>query len=234
VSPHRQSAQDRTVTTKPLLPQTFWFRIAANCPRVEDFPRLDNPWALLDLPASCALPELAQLDGRKSWAEVRVGWNARGLGIAIRADGVADLQLQPDRPEGFANAHLWVDTRDSRNVSRATRFCTRFGAHLSVRGAKKQLTVEVGRRPIARATAEPPVFPDGLINSRSELSRAKWMLELFLPAQVLHGFDPETNRRLGFAYQIADHVREDQFLGVGRDFPLGENPSLWSTLELRD
>jgi hypothetical protein len=27
---------------------------------------------------------------------------------------------------------------------------------------------------------------------------------------------------------------EDQFLGVGREFPVGEDPSLWSTLELRD
>ena len=51
---------------------------------------------------------------------------------------------------------------------------------------------------------------------------------------ALNGFDPDTNRRLGFAYQIADHVHDDQFLGVGREFPLGENPSLWSTLELRD
>jgi hypothetical protein len=37
---------------------------------------------------------------------------------------------------------------------------------------------------------------------------------------------------LGFAYQVSDAQREDQFLGVGRDFPLGENPGLWATLEL--
>jgi len=222
------------MTTKPLLPQTFWFRIAASCPRVEEIPRLDDRWRLLDLPTSCALPELTQLDGRTSWAEVRVGWNARGLGIAVLAEGVSDLQLAPDRPEGFADVHFWVDTRDSRNVSRATRFCHRFVARISVRGGKKQLAVEVAQRPIARAAAESPICPADLIVNRSDLSRAGWMLELFLPAQALHGFDPETNRRLGFAYQISDHVREDQFLGVGRDFPLGENPSLWSTLELRD
>ncbi len=54
-----------------------------------------------------------------------------------------------------------------------------------------------------------------------------------MPAAALHGFDPETNSRLGFAYQVSDHEREDQFLGVGRDFPIGENPSLWATLELK-
>jgi hypothetical protein len=223
------------MTAKALLPQTFWFRIAASCPRVNEIPLSDNPWRLLDLPASCALPELTQLDGRTAWADVRVGWNPQGLGIAVVADGVSDLQLAPDRPEGFADVHFWVDTRDSRNVSRATRFCHRFVARLSVGGGRKpQLAVEVAQRPIARAAAESPVCSPDFILNRSELSRAGWMLELFLPSRALHGFDPETNRRLGFAYQISDHVREDQFLGVGRDFPLGENPSLWSTLELRD
>jgi hypothetical protein len=74
----------------------------------------------------------------------------------------------------------------------------------------------------------------GQIEARADLNRAGWTLEVFLPASVLNGFDPETNRRLGFAYQVSDHLREDQFLAVGRDFPIGENPSLWSTIELKD
>jgi hypothetical protein len=75
-----------------------------------------------------------------------------------------------------------------------------------------------------------------LLQARAERLKTGWRLELFLPAAVLHGFDPETNRRLGFAYQVSDPdpERQDQFLGVGREFPVGENPSLWSTLELRD
>ena len=86
---------------------------------------------------------------------------------------------------------------------------------------------------IARAVADAPISPPDVLSTRAELTRAGWLLELFLPARALHGFDPETNRRLGFAYQVSDHEREDQFLGVGRDFPLGENPSLWATLELQ-
>ena len=58
-------------------------------------------------------------------------------------------------------------------------------------------------------------------------------MEMFLPAEALHGFDPETNRRLGFAYLVTDPDREDQYLTVGREFPIGEDPSLWATLELR-
>jgi hypothetical protein len=215
-----------------LLPQAFWFRLAAACPRVDGIPRPSGRGGLLDLPASCLLTDLSSLDGRSSWASVRVGWNPGGLGIAVLA-ALAPGNSPADRPEGFANVNLWIDTRDTRNVSRATRFCHRFAAHLTLSRDRKGLSVQVDQRPIARAVADAPMGDHSLITSRTELTRSGWMLEMFLPAAVLNGFDPETNRRLGFAYQVSDHLREDQFLGVGRDFPLGENPSLWATLELK-
>jgi hypothetical protein len=218
--------------TNTLLPQAFWFRMAVRCPKVEELPRPPGAKRLLDLPASCALPAGSRLEAREPWAEVRAAWNARGLGIAVLAEGVDDAQWAADRPEGFADVQLWVDTRDTRDVSRATRFCHRFVAQLRVRESGRTLDVQVAQRPIARAVADPPMSRPGLIESRTALSRSGWMLELFLPAQVLHGFDPDTNRRFGFTYQVADHTRDDQFLGVGRDFPIGENPSLWATLEL--
>ena len=57
-------------------------------------------------------------------------------------------------------------------------------------------------------------------------------MEAFLPAAVLHGFDPETNRRLGFCYRLRDREMGDQFLAPGAEFPYWEDPSLWSVLEL--
>jgi hypothetical protein len=219
---------------KLLLPQAFWFRLSASCPHVEGIPRRGSREGLLDLPAACVLPDLSTLDGRTSWASVRVGWNAEGLGVTILADSSrAKASANPDRPEGFADVNLWIDTRDTRNVSRATRFCHRFAAHLTLARDRKNLNVDLSQRPIARAVADAPICPSDQLSSRTELTRSGWMLEVFLPARVLNGFDPETNRRLGFAYQVSDHEREDQFLGVGREFPLGENPSLWATLELQ-
>jgi hypothetical protein len=154
--------------------------------------------------------------------------------VAIVADvAVSKAALNPDRPEGFADVNLWIDTRDTRNVSRATRFCHRFAARLTVSRDRKGLKVDLNQRPIARAVADAPICPPDRLQSRAELTRAGWQLDLFLPAASLQGFDPDTNRRLGFAYQVSDHEREDQFLGVGREFPLGENPSLWATLELK-
>ncbi len=138
------------------------------------------------------------------------------------------------RPEGFAVAQFWVDTRDTRNVSRATKFCHRFEVRLDRGDSRGRLQAQRDSASDPRAVAEAPLGRFDDIPVRVELSRTSWILELFLSNDVLNGFDPDTNRRLGFAYQIADFHREDQFLGVGRDFPIGENPSLWATLELRD
>jgi hypothetical protein len=218
---------------KPLLPQAFWFRLAASCPRVDSLPRQSARGGLLDLPAECALPDLSSLDGRTSWAAVRVGWNPQGLGIAILADSRDGKASSPDHPEGFAEVNVWIDTRDTRNVSRATRFCHRFTARLRLSRDRKKLIVEVSQRAIARAVGDAPIGSPDLLSARAELTRSGWLLELFLPAGALNGFDPDTNRRLGFAYQVSDHERDDQFLGVGRDFPIGENPSLRATLELK-
>ena len=221
------------MSTAPLLPQSFWFRLSVPCRRVDSVPKSAGK-RLLDMPDECRLPQTPLLDGLKPWADVRVAWNAKGLAIEVEAEGKLDAVWSDDRPEAFCGMHVWVDTRDTRDVSRATRFCHRFDARV-VRGKTQDaVQVSVQQKPIARAVADAPISHGDAILAKVERLKTKWRLELFLPAECLHGYDPETNRRLGFAYQVSDADRESQYLGVGREFPLGENPSLWSTLELRD
>ena len=72
-------------------------------------------------------------------------------------------QLDAGRPEGFAEVHFWIDTRDTRDVSRATRFCHHFVVKLTRRGLRGKLTAEVFQRPIARAVADAPIYRGELI-----------------------------------------------------------------------
>ncbi len=218
----------------PLLPQAFWFRLSIPCRRIEGLPRTGPRGRLLDLPESCALPDLTQLEGGRSWAEVRVAWNPAGLAVAIEATGKSGPMVFEEGPTPSNGAQIWVDTRDTRGIHRASRFCHRFTAKLSPGGSRTALEVELEQRPIARAVADAPTCSIETLSARAERISGGWRLELFFPSEALHGFDPETNRRLGFAYQVSDPDREDQFLGVGREFPIGEDPSLWSTLELRE
>lgn len=217
--------------TTPLLPQSFWFRLSATCRRVDGVPRPSSK-RLLDLPDSCRLPQTSYLDSKAPWAEVRVAWNPLGLAVSVKAESsLADLAAD-DQPEGVHAVQVWVDTRDTRDVSRATRYCHRFEARLVPGSGKTTLGVKVQQRPIARAVADAPLCRPEAIASRAERLKSGWRLELFLPSEVLNGFDPETNSRLGFAYQVTDPDLPHEFLSAGREFPVGENPSLWSTLEL--
>ena len=59
-------------------------------------------------------------------------------------------QLAERRPEGFAVAQFWIDTRDTRNVSRATKFCHRFVIRLDRSGTRGRMEAEVAQRPIAQ------------------------------------------------------------------------------------
>ncbi|WP_169974923.1 DOMON domain-containing protein [Tautonia rosea] len=220
-----------STSTAPLIPQAFYFRVALPCPKVEGIPRSGKA-RLLDLDRSCLLPELGAIDGRASWAEVRVAWNVEGLGISVEVTGkFGPLTHVPERPEDSDGVQLWIDTRDTRDIHRASRHCHRF--HLGVvPGKGKGLEVEVRQLRIPRATVDAPLADLKPVRSTAQRIRSGYRLDVFLPGSVLNGFDAETNRRLGFSYRVTDPDRGDQFLTVGREFPVGEDPSLWATLEL--
>ena len=59
-----------------------------------------------------------------------------------------------------------------------------------------------------------------------------YLLEAWIGAEALSGFEPESNPRLGFYYCLRDAELGEQFLAVGREFPFAHDPSLWATLEL--
>ena len=215
-----------------LLPPPFWFRVAHSCRRVEAIPRPSG--RLLDLTDAHELVDLAGLGGSASWARVRTAWNDRGIGLTCEVTGkVGEISPEPGRPAGADGIQVWIDTRDTRTVHRATRFCHRFVAMLS-RGSGRSLAVEVSQKPIARAVADAPLTLAAHAEARAERISTGWRLELFLPVAALVGFDPTENRRLGLAFQVTDPDRGDIFSGVGREFPVGEDPSLWSTLILSD
>lgn len=216
-----------------LLPPPFWFRWSLRCPRVDLRPRPAG--RLIELPDSGRLPIPSELDGTAPWWEVRMGWSPLGLAVGLDVrSGRRPAPVNPDHPELADGLQLWIDTRDTRDVHRATRYCHRFQAAVAPDRGSKGLKVILEQRKINRAIGDAPLARPGAVQGRAGLARGGWWLDLFLPAEALNGFDPETNPRLGMLYALTDPERGDRFLTVGRDFPIGEDPSLWATLELRD
>ena len=296
-----------------LLPTAFYFRFSFPVRYQADMPaersRSSGAFQLLALSDDYLLPSVASLDGRTDFAQVRAGWNERGLGVTLTVDGKhRPPQVERDRLELSDALHLWIDTRDARSIHRATRFCHHFYFLPALqwpsqgRARSRQATpVRAGQLRINRAREDAPhCLPSDLVAFASELIEASsvsggasdqretpatvarrtkksnepggrarrrrlsavrssdppslmvrrssgvttddsalglprlrgYLLEAFIPARVLTGFDPQENPRLGFYYHVHDAELGDQFLTVGREFPFAEDPSLWSTLEL--
>lgn len=184
------------------------------------------------LAARHVLPDLGELDDVRSFAEIRVGWNADGLAIAAHVAGKSHpLSVKSDAPTESDGLQIWIDTRNTQSIHRASRFCHHFCLLPGGAGSKGDQPMAVAL-PIARSRDEMPLPDPSQISVAVQHSKTEYQLEAWLPAHVLHGFDPEANPLLGFYYYLRDAELGEQFLTVGRDFPFAHDPSLWSTLEL--
>jgi len=214
-----------------LLPHRFLFRVAHPCRHVKGVPHEDGD-RLLDLPESCRLENFAAMDGKRNFADVRLAWNELGLAVQAEVRGKEQApQGHEARPRGSDGVTLWVDTRDARTSHRATRYCHQF--HLLPTGGGPDNDEPVfGQSKINRALQDAPLCPPGSVPFRCEPVKRGYLVEAFLPAAVLNGFDPEQNPRLGVYYAVRDAELGEQVLSVGPEFPYWEDPSLWAVLEL--
>ena len=219
--------------TTSLIPQPFWFRPAFRAPRLAGIPIKNSVGRLLNLDDTCLLPSLGNLNGQANWSRIWVAWNPKGLAIAAEVTGKPGRVQDAHNSLSFDGINIWVDTRDTRDIHRASRYCHKLSVILSPKPKGDGLDVTTEPQKIARAAADAPLPEADSYLARAAWIRQGWLLEVFLPAETLQGFDPETNRRLGFNVQVCDLERGDEFLtGLGREFPQGEDPSLWATLEL--
>jgi hypothetical protein len=213
----------------PLVPHRFLFRVAHPCVHVADMP-LDDGDDMLDLPENCRIDNYPDMDERRNFADVRLAWNERGLGVQVTVRG-KDHEPEADvsRPRVSDGLTLWIDTRDARASHRASRYCHQF--HFLPVGGGDGDEPAVVQSKINRATEDAPHNAEAVLLNRGRVAGG-YRLEAFLPATVLNGFDPEQHPRLGIFYAVRDRELGEQTLSVGSDFPIADDPSLWEVLEL--
>ena len=213
--------------SSPLLPPCFLFRYSFPIRFEKALPRSGKK--LLGLPENCALPDLSGLEGAKPFGELRIAWNRAGLGINVEVRGKKQLpQGNLRSPTTSDGLQVWIDTRNTQNIHRASRFCHHL-CLLPVGGDRGPAIVPLA---IARAREEVSLPDPDDFRIQAEVSRGGYLLEAWLPAGTLHGFDADASPRLGFSYLLTDSELGEQYLSVGNDFPISHDPSLWATLEL--
>src|SRR5205823_4254648 len=184
-----------------LIPNRFLFRVAYPCRHVAKVPKEDDD-RLLDLPEACRVDNFAAMDERRNFADVRLAWNEYGLAVQAEVRG-KDRPPQGDsaKPRASDGLTLWIDTRDSRTSHRASRHCHQFH-FLPTGGGPDHDEPAFVQSKIHRALQDAPLCHPREVAFRSRHTRHGYLVEAFLPAAVLHGFDPEQNPRLGFYYAV--------------------------------
>jgi hypothetical protein len=214
--------------TERLIDPTFLFRFTLPCRYVKETWTAEG----ITLNESYALPVLQTLDGAPPLADVRAGWNENGLYFTAQVEGKRQHPWCRDGAIDESDGlHIWIDTRDTQNIHRASRFCHRLAFIPSGGGSRRQDPV-AGQLVIQRAREQCKPIPPRKLGVRSENRVGGYYLQVFIPGEVLTGFDPVEYPRLGFMYAIVDRERGTQTLSVSTELPYDDDPSLWVSLEL--
>jgi len=178
------------------------------------------------------LPSFGELEARRCFATLRMGWNEQGIGFDLHVAGKAQPPwCRATRVEDSDGLSLWIDTRDSHQVHRANRFCHHF-IFLPAGGGNRMDQPVAVMLPINRARDLPkPVEPKQLL-VKGACGAEGYSLQGFVPSSALTGYDAAEHPKLGFCYAVIDRELGWQTFSIGPEFPIGEDPSLWGTLEL--
>lgn len=216
-----------------LLPRKFLFRFRFPCRRVE------KPWSSkgCDLDESYRLPDLSALESPTGTAptvplDLRMGWNEKGLVFSLEVRGKKQRpwcrSMHPEESDGL---QICLDTRDLKDVHRATRFCHRL-VFLPLLNTVAKNQPDAIWLPIHRAKGHPNPIELERIKLTSRLTAEGYRLDIFLPGGILTGFDPQEHPTLGFHFVLVDRELGNRYFLVEPPFPHDQDPSLWGTLEL--
>lgn len=219
-----------------VVPHPFLFRFAIPIRRLEGIPKRGK--RLLDLSSDFQLADLSELQGVRPTGEVRMAWNDEGLGVSLLVRGKRqEPECHSRHPAAADGLQLWLDTRNTQTIHKASRYCHHFCFLPSGGGADGESPLGV-QLPIAQAREATPLASKESLSVNAELLSDGYRLEAWLRRDQLQGFDPSADReagsptRLGFFFAIRDCELGDQTLSVDASFPFASDPSLWSTLEL--
>jgi hypothetical protein len=163
---------------------------------------------------------------------VRAGWNELGLLLNVHVAGKRNsVWCRDNKPEDSDGLQLFIDTRDTHNIHRASRFCHRF--LFMPAGTGRQYSEPLADQLLvdrARENAS-PVRP-GQLRVQAKIVPGGYSMSIMIPAPALTGLNPQDNPRLGFTYWLIDRELGEQSFSCGSEFPFASDPSLWGTLQL--
>ncbi len=218
-----------SATEEQLIPPTMLYRFEVPCHTVD---ATWNASSGITLGDACRLPTFGVLDGRQPFADVRMAWSADGLFLTVDVTGkqqsVWCRETQLVESDGV---QVWIDTRNTHNVHRASRFCHWFLFLPTGGGSRRDAAIGTMLK-INRSKDDPRTMNQVSPKVVSKIKHGGYSLGAHIPARALDGWDTAEHRKLGFNLAVVDRELGWQTLAIGPEFPISEDPALWQTLEL--
>ncbi len=201
--------------------------------RLEKPPKIDG--TLRGWKQRYQLPRLHDIDadaGDGQLATVYAGWHPTGLYIAFEhTEWLGQPECDPVNWWKGDGYRICIDTRDARDIRRATRFCHFFYA-MPAGGGRNRSEPVVKLHTMTRAKESPPPIDDSQIERAVHIERNYLAMEIGIPGACLHGWDPTEHARIGFFYKAKLSRRGGQTLTVGDEMGWNVDPSTWATAVL--
>ncbi|WP_145422384.1 hypothetical protein [Planctomycetes bacterium K23_9] len=178
------------------------------------------------------MPSFGALGDRPVFADVRMAWHTAGIGINVTVNGKRQVpwcrETRLDESDGF---HVWIDTRCSPGIHRATQYCHRFLWMPAGGGPQRERPV-AALVPINRSRGNPKAVSAKDLSIAAFPRHDGYQLSGLIPASALTGFDPKDQPRISLYYAVIDRELGWQTLTLGPEYPVAEDPSLWGEAAL--
>lgn len=174
------------------------------------------------------LPATTELLGEEeNFATVHLGWSKEGLAAHITVNQPFHQVSYPNVKRGDS-IEFFIDTRDVKSSGYNTRFCHHFYFLPEAIEGHNAAEVTHFRGEEMHEHCDP-----SSLKVKTKTRKSSYELDLFIPADCLHGYDPTECNRIGFSYRINRPDGPSQHYTATSDtFKMEEQPSLWSSLKL--
>ena len=188
----------------------------------------------LPLDESHQLPAFGTFEGQSRFADFRMGWSAKGLFFDVTVSGkTQSLWCRTTQILESDRVMVFVDTRNTQSIHRASRFCHWFVYLPSGVGAQNDSPGGTMLK-INRAKEDPKSFAAFKPYAVCKTNRSGYRIQFFIADVALTGWDSGEHRQIGFNYVVFDREKGEQSLASGSDLPTTSDPSLWHQLQLID
>lgn len=173
------------------------------------------------------VPDSPFLLKEEPFAKLHMGWNEEGLYFLLQCDRSFVDVFYPDFTRGDA-FQLFIDTRNNKSTTILTKFCHQFLFLPKETDGIQSIELTRFRTDDQHELCDPKE-----LNCTASFQKNSYSMNIFIPTQCLHGYDPAECNRIGFTYCVygAGGFRQ-HFSSHSEEFAYESLPALWSNVRL--